>query len=194
MLIPEETFQLIRQRRSVFPAQYTGERIEDSLVWQILESANWAPTHGKTEPWRFVVFTKDALPKLADAQAEAYQKSTALDSFDEAKYNKLLTNPRKASHVIAIVMKRQATAKIPEIEEIAAVACAVQNMHLMAVSLGVGAFWSTGGLTYLAEGKQFLGLGEDDKLMGFFYLGVIAKPSADSARKPITEKVIWKDK
>lgn len=32
-----------------------GERVSDAEVQQILEAANWAPTHGKTEPWRFAV-------------------------------------------------------------------------------------------------------------------------------------------
>jgi Nitroreductase family len=34
-----------------------GERVTDAEVQQILEAANWAPTHGKTEPWRFAVLS-----------------------------------------------------------------------------------------------------------------------------------------
>lgn len=30
----------------------------------MLEAANWAPTHGKTEPWRFVVLSEDALQEM----------------------------------------------------------------------------------------------------------------------------------
>ena len=43
-------------------------------------------------------------------------------------------------------MKRQAkpNKRLPEWEEICAVACAVQNMHLMATSMNhIGAFWSS---------------------------------------------------
>lgn len=32
----------------------------------MLEAANWAPTHGKTEPWRFVVLGRAAQEELVD--------------------------------------------------------------------------------------------------------------------------------
>jgi len=192
MLSITDTNALIRQRRSTFPAQYTGEQVEDSIIWQMLENANWAPTHGKTEPWRFVVLAGKMLPLFADFQADAYKQNTPTENFDEAKFDKLRANPRKASHIIAVCMKRQESGKIPEIEEVEAVACAVQNMYLTATAYNVGAFWSTGGATYLPEGKAFLGLNEQDKLLGFFYVGVVGKPSIDGTRKPIQEKVTWR--
>lgn len=30
----------------------------------MLEAANWAPTHGRTEPWRFVVLSPDGLQEM----------------------------------------------------------------------------------------------------------------------------------
>lgn len=193
MLSITDTNALIRQRRSVFPAQYTGERVDDAIIWQMLENANWAPTHGKTEPWRFIVLTHEQLAKFGDFQAEVYQKNTPPENFDQAKYTKLKENPRKASHIIAICMKRQESGKIPEIEETAAVACAVQNMYLTATAYQVGAFWSTGGATYLPEGKAYLELSEQERLLGFFYVGVVGKASPEGIRKPIQEKVSWKN-
>lgn len=182
--------QIIRQRRSVYPAQFdTSRLIDDAIVWQILENANYAPTHKKTEPWRFVVFTGEGLKKLAEFQANLYKQKNEREKFSEATYQKLLENPLKASHIIAIGMKRHL--QVPEIEEIEAVACAVQNMYLTATAYGVGGYWGSGGITYYPEAKPFFGLGEDDKLLGFFYLGHIAKPSPESSRKPIAEKVTW---
>ena len=35
-------------------------------VEQLLEAANWAPTHGRTEPWRFVVLGQEAQTALID--------------------------------------------------------------------------------------------------------------------------------
>jgi len=51
---------LIKKRRSIFPAQYTDREIAKSDIEKILEAANWAPTHKKTEPWRFRVFRGNA--------------------------------------------------------------------------------------------------------------------------------------
>src|SRR2546423_12470257 len=125
----EEINHLIRNRRSVFVKQFEeGRRIPDELVRQILENAIWAPTHGQTEPWHFVVFTGDGLKKLAHFQSELYKESAG-ENFKETTYQNLKNNPLKASHVIAICMKRSAAKKIPEIEEIEAVACAVQNIY-----------------------------------------------------------------
>jgi nitroreductase len=184
---------LIRHRRSVFPAQYSGEKVADEIVWQLLENANWAPTHGKTEPWRFTVFSGEGLVQFAEYQAKYYQDNTPPDKFEEVKYQKLRNNPLKCSHIIAIGMKRQDSGKIPEIEEIAAVACAVQNMYLTAAAYGIGAYWTTGGVTYADSAKAFFDLGEKDKLLGFFYIGQIAKPSPDSSRQPAEGKVKWVD-
>jgi nitroreductase len=71
------------------------------------------------------------------------------------------------------------------------VACAVQNIYLSTTAYGIGGYWSTGGVTYMEEAKSFYGLGDRDKLMGFFYLGVIQTPSPKAKRGPIIEKTTW---
>jgi nitroreductase len=88
-------------------------------------------------------------------------------------------------------MKRTLTKNIPEIEDIEAVACAVQNIYLSVTAYGLGGYWTTGGVTYLPEAKTFFGLGNEDKLLGFFYIGQVAVPSATAKRKPLEEKVKW---
>jgi nitroreductase len=187
----EEINDLIRSRRSVFPKQFEeGKKVDDSIVSQILENANWAPSHGQTEPWKFVVFTGEGLHKLATFQAELYKKEAG-ENFKEATYQNLFANPLKASHVIALCLKRDPNKKFPEVEEVAAVSCAVQNMYLTTTAYGVGGYWTTGGATYKPSAKEFFGLGEDDKLLGFFYLGHVAVPSPAGKRKPVEEKVEW---
>jgi nitroreductase len=189
----EEFNHLIRNRRSVFPKQFEeGRQVPQELVRQILENATWAPTHGITEPWHFVVFSGNGLKKLADFQSELY-KATAGAKFKEDKYQNLKNNPLKASHVIALCMRRDPTGKIPEIEEIEAVAAAVQNIYLSVTVYGLGGYWTTGGITYAEEAKSFFGLGEEDKLLGFFYLGYVAIPSPAGKRKPVDEKLKWVD-
>ncbi len=43
---PEEVTKIIRGRRSQFPAQFKeNEPVADSIIEEILENANWAPTH-----------------------------------------------------------------------------------------------------------------------------------------------------
>jgi nitroreductase len=187
----EEFNTLVRSRRSTFPKQFAaGEPVDETIIRQLLENATWAPNHGRTEPWQFVVFTGEGLQKLSTFQSELYKESAG-EKFKEATYENLRANPLKASHVIALCMKRDPNKKFPEIEEIAAVACAVQNIYLTVTAYGVGGYWTTGGVTYNPKAKEFFGLGEDDKLMGFFYVGQIAVPSPEGKRQPVEEKIVW---
>ena len=187
----EELNSIIAHRRSILPNLYTGEVIDDSIINRIIANANWAPTHKHTEPWRFIVFKGDGLKKLGDFQSELYKKvSTQAGDFNEEKYLKLKGKPLKASHVIAIGMKRNEKELVPEIEEIAAVACAVQNMYLTATAYGIACYWGTGGITYMEEAKEFFGLGEKDRFMGFFYTG-IPKKWVSGKRGPVEEKTTW---
>jgi len=188
---PVQVNRLIRQRRSTFPDQFeNGRRIEDEIIWQLLENASWAPNHKLTEPWHFTVFTGEGLKKFAAFQAARYQQ-TAGEKFRQDKYKKLLENPLKASHIIAITLRRSTVTDIPEMEEIAAVSCAVENIYLSVTAYGLGGYWSTGGPTYDPAARQFFGLEDGDKLMGFFYLGHVRVPSVAGSRKPVKEKTTW---
>lgn len=190
MIDPRELNALIRQRRSTFVSQFIpGQKIPDDIIWQLLENANRAPNHGQTEPWRFNVFAGEGLQTLATFQANLY-RTNAGQNFKEDKFHKLLTTPLKCSHVISLGMKRN-LGKIPEIEEVEAVACAVQNIYLTMTAYEIGGYWTTGGITYYETAKNFFGLGEADKLLGFFYLGYVASQSPLSRRLPIKEKVTW---
>src|ERR1043166_1373113 len=142
---PDLFNDLVRKRRSVFPDQFqAGKKVDDAIIQQILVNATWAPNHGQTEPWQFVVFTGDGLKKLAAFQSELYKQEAGAD-FNEGKYIKLQQQPLKASHIIALCMKRTTTKRIPEIEDIEAVACAVQNIYLSVSAYGLGGYWTTGG-------------------------------------------------
>ena len=184
--------QLIKNRRSVFPKDYTGEKVDDAIVRQMLENANWAPTHKLTEPWRFVVFAEEGLKKLASFQSECYKKVTTADgTFREDRFQNLLTKPMESSHIVAIGMKRDDKKGVPEIEEVGAVFCAIENMYLTATAYGIGCYLSTGGITNFEEAKEFFGLGKEDKLLGFLNIGMPRSISQEGRRRAIEEKVKW---
>ncbi|HPH84986.1 MAG TPA: nitroreductase [Ferruginibacter sp.] len=183
--------ELVKNRRSVFPSQFDeSKKVDDAIIWQILENATWAPNHGKTEPWFFTVFTGEGLQTLANLQSQ-YYLDHAGESFKEDKLKKLQQQPLRASHVIALGMKRSQKKNIPEIEDVEAVACAVQNIYLSVSSYGLGGYWTTGGITYLDGAQRLFGLDEADKLLGFFYIGHVAIPSPAANRIAIDEKSEW---
>ena len=194
MISEAEIFEkVVMQRRSVFQKDYLAERIEDEVVAKMLAMADRAPTHKRTEPWRFVVFTGNGIARLAKFQSELYKKVTTADgSFREDRYLNLLNKPAESSHIIAVGMKRDSTHSLPEWEELGAVFCAIENLYLAATAFGLGGYLSTGGITNFEEAKEFFGLGPEDRLCGFFHLGKIKAIEAPlSKRKPIEDKVSW---
>jgi nitroreductase len=182
---------LIRRRRTIKPRDMSSRTVDPTHLLAILENATWAPSHGLTEPWRFFVFSDEGRQRLANFCQSLYRKVTSPGEFRQDKFDKLGTEPLAAPIVIAIGMKRQSIEKIPEIEEVEAVACAVHNMQLTACALGMAAFWSTPPIVYTDEMRKWLSLEDTrDKCLGFLYLGW---PQSDEwpqgHRRPLSEVV-----
>src|SRR5882762_269825 len=113
----EEINALIRNRRSVFPRDYSGEIVDDKIILQMMENANWAPNHKMTEPWRFVIFSGEGLHRLGEFQAACYKRVTeAKGTFNLDRYEGLLSTPAKSSHIISVGMKRDELKRLPETE------------------------------------------------------------------------------
>lgn len=182
---------IIQNRRSIFPSMYSGEPVSDEVIEQLLNNANYAPNHRHTEPWRFKVFTGKALERLGDQMADLYERYTPKEKYSAMKHKKVAQKPRQSSHIIAICMQRDPQEKLPEWEEMCAVACAVQNMWLTASAYNLGAYWSTPGLIERAEMRAFLDLKDGEKCMGFFYIGHYEGVQLPAKREPIEDKVVW---
>lgn len=185
-----ELINVIKNRRTVKPERFTGEQVPDEMVWKILESANWAPTHGHTEPWRFVVFNAEKKQGLLEFLIQLDERTNGVNKIRADKKRKRF---EPTSHIIGIGVKRGENPKIPFIEEQLAVAMAVQNMWLTAFDLGFGGYWSTGSLAYTKELTSFFGLDpEADQALGFFYLGVPKEGLPPGHRlTSIKDKVSW---
>ena len=164
--------RLIRNRRTIKPANMDAEKpIPAELLETLLENATWAPTHGMTEPWFFQVYRNENRQQLATKLQALYKELVPADKFREDKFTKLGKNPLLAPLVLAIWMKRQPIEKIPEVEEVEAVACAVQNLHLAASAAGLGGFWSSPPILDTPQASAAFGMGEKDRCLGLFYLG-----------------------
>jgi nitroreductase len=186
-----EINELIRNRRTIYPEQFSERKVHKEQLEVILTNAQWAPTHGNTQPWRFKVFTEDARKRLSDFLGESYDQLTPEASRSDLKRIKLVNRPLLSSAIVAVCMQRQTSEKIPELEEIEAIACAVQNMHLTCTAYGIGGFWSTPKLIYDKSMNEFLGLGEKDKCLGLFYIGYPATEWPSSHRKPLEYTTTW---
>ncbi len=206
---PAQVLELIQTRRSVSPKDYLDA--EDDPVTEIeleslLEAANWAPTHERTEPWRFVVIAgmgpiTDYLGQLEEwyTNMSASLPEEAMEKFRK-KYSALSGIwPRKLSYLVLICLKRggvKPEKRLPEWEELCAVAMAVQNFHLMASSLGLGVFWSSHTWCKDArdsvEIKERFGLHQEDRILGALTVGRYERTRVfKSTRVPISSKVSY---
>ena len=185
----EDFSRAIQFRRAIFPPVFNQEPIDENLIRQILENANWAPTHRRTEPWRFQVFRGEAKQRLAEAMVAAFIQQQKGVEIAPARLDKIRNNVHRSDTVIAIVLQRDLQERIPEWEEIAALGAAVQNLWLTVSVAGLGGYWSTPAFHTIMD--SFLALEDGQRCMGFFYLGNYDMPELPGIREPMEDKVQW---
>lgn len=161
----------IESRASALKLSAPGPKREH--IEQIIRAGVRAPDHGRLRPWRFVVLEGAAREQLGDAMARMLRDKMpqATDEQLAAERGKVMRAP-----TIVVVGAKIAKGKIPEIEQVGAVAAAVQNMLLAAQALGYGAMWKTGGPAYDASVKAMYDLAPEDHIVAFLYLGTTTTP------------------
>ncbi len=187
----EELTHIIKSRKSVFPKSYNEEQITDLEVLKILENATWAPTHKMTEPWSFIIFRGESKKKLGEELVRLYKELTSEEKISERKIEKTQKKILKSQAVIAIVLNTNPHL-LPEWEEMASMAMAVQNMYLSCTALSIGSYWSSPkSIEHLGP---FLNLENKQKCKGLFYMGRYPTSLAfpERERTPIDEKIKWR--
>ncbi len=147
------------------------------------QAAARAPDHANLRPWRLLVLEGEQLNKLGQIFAEvSLAKNPALN---EAQLQKIASKPLRAPMVIAVVGCITEHPKVPEIEQLITAGCAAHALTQAAFAQGFGAMWRSGGMMFDADVHHKMKLAENEKLVGFLYLGSAAKfrsaPEANSA-------------
>ena len=162
---------ILEKRRSVFPKDYSGSPIKEEVLEEIINSANFAPNHKKTKPWRLKVFRNEEKMQLGQKLAEIYKSTVAPQNFLEKKHLDIANKISMSDAIVTISVNFSGL--LPEWEEIAATAMAVQNMYLTATVHQVGCYWSSPGM--IQHLGDFLDLKENQRCIGLFYLGKVAE-------------------
>jgi len=182
--------QIIKTRRAVYPNMYTGKKISKKLIEKALENANYAPTHKLTQPWLFKIYSGVSKKKLGKEMVSLYKKQMKGKSVIKSRIEKILEKCEKSDYIICICMKRSSNKIIPEWEEIAATAMAVQNIWLTCASNDIGCYWSSP--SYISKINRFLKLKSNERCMGFFYMGHYKHNNiSPTQRTSIKEKAEW---
>ena len=109
---------IFSSRRSIFPIQFSDKEITYTQLNELFEAANWAPTHRRTEPWRFKVFRGYKKTELSHFLVDAYTNTTP--KFSKRKSKSIVEKINLSSVVVLICMKRDEKESVPEWEEISA--------------------------------------------------------------------------
>ncbi|KAL3909177.1 MAG: hypothetical protein SGILL_008190 [Bacillariaceae sp.] len=192
----------IRNRRSIFPKDFrkNAPPLDPAIAQSLLDAALWAPYHGRCykdqeHPARFVSLGKQSLREMQNITLTYYDKNWR-DSWEkEEDYKNWRQTTEEeiegrwgpCDYMIAIVMRRfTGPRKFPEWEQAAAVAAAVQNMHLQSTKYPhLACYWSSwhDKARDSVEMKQFLGMESEDKCHGFFIVAQAKNPNVKDRRK-----------
>jgi nitroreductase len=142
---------LIRSRRT--HKSFGSDPVPDETIDELLELARWAPNHHRTNPWRFRVLGPETLARLKDAAGPA-----------EAP---------KLERAPTLIVASAALSGDPEQDEedICATASAVYAVLLAAHARGLATYWRTPGVLRRQEGREAVGLPDDERFVGLIHLG-----------------------
>ena len=138
---------------------------------QIMQAGMRAPDHGKLRPWRFVLIAGEARAAFAEhAIAAMLARDPAATVFEQDRMRgKLLAPPL----IVALGAEIATGHKIPETEQVQAIAAAAMNILNAAHALGFAGKWVTGPNAYDPAIAARLGVA---RVIGFLYLGTPAEP------------------
>lgn len=176
---------LLTQRQSNAALQTPAPSPEHLSI--ILTSGMKVPDHGCLSPWHFTVIKEQGLTRLSEIFLQAIENK----HYDEAKRIKTSKMPFRAPLIIAISTRLKQHDKVPKQEQIIAAGCTVHAMQMAAFSLGYGAIWRTGELSYNALVKEKLNIASEDEIVGFLYIGTKSKEMPNKPVKPYEENVSY---
>ena len=167
-----ELFDAINSRVSAGKLAEPGPTPEQ--LDQLIQTVGRAPDHGRMKPWRVTVVNGAKREAFATAVAEARRARLPNMTDDQivAERDKIRRSPSIV--VIGCAVKKD-NPKVPEIEQVVAVAAGVENMFLAAHAMGFGVMWKTGPAAYDDRVKASVGLTPDDHIVAILHLGTRVK-------------------
>ena len=141
------------------------------VLENICKSAFSAADHGQLKPWRFLIIKDEARYRLGDLFVQATLKIET--DVSQEKQKNIRKKALRAPVIIVTIAKHSIHPKIPEVEQSFSAAAATQNMLLAAFAQGVGGMWRTGAMAYNNLVNEGLELTDNEKIIGFLYLGTI---------------------
>lgn len=159
------------ERRSL--SRVTDEAPDRAELLEAIAAAGRVADHSSLAPWRIVELRGHDRERLGKALAKA------------AGDDEPSTKPLRAPLLLAIVSSRRDSSKVPGWEQDAVASGVAHALSLLLAEAGWGVFWRTGSLTRSKPVAKAHGLAENERLLGWLYVGGIAPRSAPVRAKAI---------
>lgn len=141
---------------------------DTEVLKNIYKAALRAADHALLRPWRFLTISGASRDKLGELFVQARQ-----GELSEEEEQKLRRKTHRAPLIVVCISSYKQHPKVPQLEQDLSAGAATQNMLNAAHAQGVGAMWRTGSMAYNKTVMKGLGLGDNEKIIGFLYLGSI---------------------
>lgn len=164
-----DTLDLLARRRSTLARYLTTPGPSEAELDDLLRLATRVPDHGRLGPWRFIIFKGEARARFGVELARIAQKE--LLTADEKRLNVERERLTRAPVVVCVVSNVTCGHKIPVWEQELSAGAVCQNMLIAARAMGYAGQWITEWYSADPDVGAVLGLGRNERVAGFIYLG-----------------------
>lgn len=179
----------INTRRSI--KRFTEREVTRDEMATLLDAATRAPNHHLTQPWRFYVLGPEA--RYAYGMALGNRKAKKIENPEAAATMRetVAREHQALPGMIAVAVVNNDNPEIRE-EDYASVFMAIQNLSLMAVSLGLGTHIKTGAVMSDPASRAAAGVAENERIVAIVNVGVPTEAPAPKARTSFEELTTWR--
>lgn len=170
----QEVRDFLALRRSANKAMMSSPGPSPEELDKILAAATRVPDHRRMSPWRFIVFEGDARAAFGNRAAEVQRQEDS--EVGEAALDATRALLMRAPVVVAVVSSPLDDGKTPVWEQELSAGALGFNLLLAANAAGWAGVWLTEWIAFSKGIDRLLGLGDNERLAGYFYLGT---PTAD---------------
>lgn len=174
-------------RRSVPSRLLAAPGPDESELQDLLTAALHVPDHGKLAPFRLLRIEGDGRLQLGEFLARLTQNRQP--DAEAAVIEKERQRFASAPQVLAVIACITPGHKVPEQEQLLSAGLVGYNLLQGAQALGFGAQWLTGWAAYDSEVAAYLGLVQNERVIGFVHVGTATGAAPERPRPTAQEKV-----
>jgi nitroreductase len=177
----------LKTRKSASAKAMTGPGPSTTQLDEMLAIATRIPDHGKLAPWRFVIFAGEARARVGQKFRARWEELNPTHGADSLDFVARIFE--RAPVIVAVVSTATEHPKIPVWEQQLSAAAVCFNLVLAAQALGFDAQWMTDWMAYDSAALAAMGVGGNEKLSGFIYIGHTSVALEDRPRPDVASLV-----